>query len=66
MAMLMGPAFAGKKEKKKKNTKRGEDGEAEGKEDGEETRDGDQGEWMCSHYTLCSFNFFKGPYPATL
>jgi hypothetical protein len=52
--MLRGPVFAGgKKEKeRKKNTKRGRDGGVEGKEDGEETRDGDQGMDVFTLYLL--------------
>lgn len=41
------------------------DGGAEGEGDGEEAHDGETREWMRSHYALCSFNFFKGPSPAT-
>lgn len=43
---------------------RGRRGGAENEGDGEEVRGRGTGEWMCSHYTLCSFNFFKGPNPA--
>jgi len=63
--MLMGPAFAGRKGRKKKMRKE-KDGRAEGKgEEGMAKRYATRTrEWMCSHYTLCSFNFFKEPNPA--
>lgn len=57
--MLMGPAFAGGEKGRKKKMQKEKDGGAEGETDGEEVRAAGTREWMCSHYTLCSFNFFK-------